>query len=194
MSAALLALLLAHFTAIGALPLAVFRRDGRLTPGWHATALPFFLAALALLAGAFELPFMRPVAIVAPNRDVLESLAALASAGSLALMVWTAASHRTRPALWRQAPERDAPAEIVTWGPYARIRHPFYASFLLAFAAAFAALPHAATASLLAYSALALALTAAREERRLAASAFGDSYRDYMGRTGRFLPRLLPQR
>jgi protein-S-isoprenylcysteine O-methyltransferase Ste14 len=78
----------------------------------------------------------------------------------------------------------------VTWGAYARIRHPFYTSFLLAFVAAVAAFPHPATAACLLYATVALNVTAVREERRLLASEYGDAYFDYLQRTGRFLPRM----
>ena len=37
---------------------------------------------------------------------------------------------------------------------------------------------------------IALTLTAAGEEKRLSASAFGAEYRRYLASTGRFVPRL----
>jgi protein-S-isoprenylcysteine O-methyltransferase Ste14 len=91
-------------------------------------------------------------------------------------------------ALWHQ--RDDAPQHIVTWGAYRRIRHPFYAAFLLILAGAFLFAPSLGTAATLAFGALQLNRTAAGEERRLAASAFGADYRTYVARTGRFLPRL----
>jgi protein-S-isoprenylcysteine O-methyltransferase Ste14 len=77
----------------------------------------------------------------------------------------------------------------VTWGLYSRIRHPLYASHILAFLAAAVFFPHWVTLCLLGYMTWALNLTAAKEERRLSASAFGQQYRQYMARTGRFFPR-----
>ena len=78
---------------------------------------------------------------------------------------------------------------LVTRGPYRWIRHPFYVSALLiATGNALAA----ANWFLFVTGALAFILMAARsriEERKLL-ERFGDEYRTYRGRTGRFLPRL----
>jgi protein-S-isoprenylcysteine O-methyltransferase Ste14 len=80
--------------------------------------------------------------------------------------------------------------ELVTWGPYARIRHPFYSSFLLAFIAAILVLPHTLTLLACIYSCVTLTMTAKREEGRLMASEYGDQYIRYYRRSGRFFPRL----
>ena len=78
---------------------------------------------------------------------------------------------------------------LVTRGPYRWVRHPFYGAVALLLTA-----NALATGNwfLLVGGALVLALIVlrtAREEDRLVAR-FGDSYRDYMKRTGRFLPKL----
>ncbi|HEV8595415.1 MAG TPA: isoprenylcysteine carboxylmethyltransferase family protein [Thermoplasmata archaeon] len=80
---------------------------------------------------------------------------------------------------------------LIQTGPYARVRHPTYAGAMgLSFGVALL---------FLSYVLLAFAVTAflvadyrARKEERLLSSAhgFGDAYRQYMERTGRFLPRL----
>ena len=80
-----------------------------------------------------------------------------------------------------------ANATLVTSGPYRWVRHPMYsAALLLAFAAAFLS----ANVIVLVGGVLMFALLAARsriEEQRLVGK-FGDAYRDYQSRTGRFLP------
>jgi len=81
--------------------------------------------------------------------------------------------------------------ELITAGPYARVRHPMYSGvqcmtigltlvFLSDLLLAFAVV------------AVLLANYRARKEERLLASAagFGETYRAYKARTGRFLPRL----
>jgi protein-S-isoprenylcysteine O-methyltransferase Ste14 len=118
----------------------------------------------------------------------MELASVVLCAGSIALIAFTLGTHRIPIALWHQ--ENDAPRHIVTWGAYSRVRHPFYASFLVCLVGTVLALPHAGTIATLAYAIVALNLTAAREEKRLAASQFGEEYRQYMGRTGRFWPRL----
>ena len=78
---------------------------------------------------------------------------------------------------------------LVTRGPYRWIRHPFYVSMaLLTIGAALLA----ANWFMLAAGAAVFALLALRsrvEEEQLAAR-FGDAYRDYQRRTGRFLPKF----
>jgi protein-S-isoprenylcysteine O-methyltransferase Ste14 len=182
-------LVLCTFIAIGLLPLLFFRRDGEFNLRWLATGAPFFVAPAVLLMGLFGLIETHYVAgglvlIAAQATSVI-----LCSV-SIALIAMTVATHRVPLALWHQ--DNDAPAEIVTWGPYSQIRHPFYTSFLLAFVAALLVFPHTLTAACLIYGAVAMTITARCEERRLADSEFGAEYRNYMAETGRFLPRLTP--
>ena len=78
---------------------------------------------------------------------------------------------------------------LVTHGPYQWVRHPFYdavALFLLGISLT------AASWFLLLIGTLGvtlLVIRTGREEARLVAR-FGERYREYMARTGRFLPRL----
>jgi protein-S-isoprenylcysteine O-methyltransferase Ste14 len=177
-------LVLANFAMIGALP-RVFFRQGRLHARWWLTAAPLFAcASLQVASFAGILDAYDPGRL----RSAAAGAAAVLDAGSIALLWYAVGTNRIPLALWHQ--DGDEPREIVSWGAYRRVRHPFYASFLLATAAGFALTPHPATLVTFVYTALALDLTARREERRLAASARGAEYRDYMSRTGRFLPRL----
>jgi protein-S-isoprenylcysteine O-methyltransferase Ste14 len=81
--------------------------------------------------------------------------------------------------------------ELVTHGPYRYVRHPVYASF----AAIVIGTALVFRSSVLAGFSVMLMVTgrwwANAEERLLASSeGFGDVYRAYAARTGRFLPRL----
>jgi protein-S-isoprenylcysteine O-methyltransferase Ste14 len=186
MIAAALVTSLGAFCVIGILPLAYFRR-GSFNGRWWATAVPFFLAPLAVLAVAVG---WLPAAVDAgAARQVLAATSLLPSLLGIALIERTARAHRARPALWHQ--EDDEPVRIVREGPYRRIRHPFYSAFLLISAGAALAAPHWATWAAFGYTSISLNVTAAREERRLLASRHGDVYRDYMAAAGRFLPRPL---
>ena len=102
------------------------------------------------------------------------------------LLIWTLRSlgpNLTDTVVTRQA------HTLVTRGPYAVVRHPFYDCMALF------TLSIALTASnwfLIATGILVFALLAARsrtEEDKLLAR-FGEPYRAYQSRTGRFLPRL----
>lgn len=81
--------------------------------------------------------------------------------------------------------------ELVTTGPYKRIRHPMYV-VLFFFITAIAL----ATASLLvtALNILLIIVFYARisKEEQMMIQKFGNRYRDYMKHTGRFIPKLNP--
>jgi protein-S-isoprenylcysteine O-methyltransferase Ste14 len=179
MNGPVLVLVLADFALIGALPRVFFRR-GEFNRGWWLTAVPFFYTPLFLLVAAFV--GWRPWV----TSSASASVAALLAAASVALVFFTLGTHRVPLSLWHQ--EDDAPVSIVTYGAYSRIRHPFYASFLLAFLTAFLLFPHIGTVLPLLYAAFRLNATAAREEQRLSASEFGEEYRAYVKLTGRFVP------
>jgi protein-S-isoprenylcysteine O-methyltransferase Ste14 len=78
---------------------------------------------------------------------------------------------------------------MITTGPYAHVRHPFYVSAALAFLA-----NSLVTANWFVFVTGALALTLlivrCRTEEAKLIERFGDAYRDYMRRTGRFVPRF----
>jgi protein-S-isoprenylcysteine O-methyltransferase Ste14 len=180
MSLPTLALCLLSLAAIGALP-RIFFRPGTLNVRWWLTASPFFFtAALMLLAaGGVLTPAFAPAAPLLIG-------ATISSAASLALIGFTLGTHRQPLSLWHQ--ENDAPQQLVTWGAYSRIRHPFYSAFLLALLGCVAAFPHYLTLCTLIFAAFQLNRTAEREERRLLGSAFGAEYGRYLSHTGRFLP------
>lgn len=78
---------------------------------------------------------------------------------------------------------------LVTAGPYRWIRHPFYAATALTIVANGLA---AANWFLLAAGTMTVALLVVRtrKEEALLLARFGDAYRSYTDRTGRFLPRI----
>jgi protein-S-isoprenylcysteine O-methyltransferase Ste14 len=80
-------------------------------------------------------------------------------------------------------------ATLVTSGPYRFVRHPFYVTAALLFVGA----------SLLSanwlifaggFASMALLVARTPKEEQMLVEKFGDTYRAYMARTGRFLPRL----
>ena len=79
--------------------------------------------------------------------------------------------------------------ELVTGGPYRFVRHPFYCAFILAVLAN-STVPANWFILLTGVSAwLVMVFRTKKEEENLIAR-FGDDYRGYMERTGRFFPRL----
>lgn len=185
LSVPMLVQLLIAFAAIGALPLCFFRR-GRFNLRWLATAIPFFVTPILLTAAAIG--ELSRWALPAAASGLVDALATLCASAAIVIISMTVTVHRVPLSLWHQ--DDDAPSEIVIRGPYRYVRHPFYTGFLLALLAAFLAWPQPLTLLLLLYGFAALAITAAREERRLSQSELGEAYRRYAHGTGRFLPRI----
>jgi len=79
--------------------------------------------------------------------------------------------------------------QLVTTGPYAHIRHPLYTA-MCGWGAALALLT--ANWIFVALTVLSIAGTLARvpKEEQMMLEAFGDEYKTYMLRTGRFFPRV----
>lgn len=108
---------------------------------------------------------------------------AVAAGLLLAWTVPTLGKNLTDTVVTRQA------ATLVTTGPYRWVRHPFYVAMLLAL------LGNSLVAAdwfMMLTGALVFSLMVIRtrtEEEKLLAK-FGDAYRAYMDRTGRFLPRI----
>jgi protein-S-isoprenylcysteine O-methyltransferase Ste14 len=181
-AAPVVAMCLANLALIGMLPRIFFRR-GSLNFSWWLTAAPFLVAPAVLVGSLFGL--LTPAL---PGSELRDTMAILLGAISVGFIGYTLGSHREPVSLWYQ-PD-DSPERLVTHGAYARVRHPFYAAFLVALLAAFLAVPHWATLGALAYAAFRLNRTAALEEDRLLASFLGVTYAAYMRNTGRFVPRL----
>ena len=82
------------------------------------------------------------------------------------------------------------PKSLITTGPFAVIRHPFYLSFSLAWLAAPVA-SHGPVIMLLSIGAIAVYVIAARREERELEDQFGEAYRNYKLGTGYVLPSVV---
>lgn len=82
------------------------------------------------------------------------------------------------------------PRALITGGPFAVIRHPFYVAYSLAWLAAPVA-THGPFITVLSLGMVAIYVVAARREERQLDERFGDAYRTYRSHTGWLLPPLL---
>ena len=112
--------------------------------------------------------------------------AALAGLGFLLLQY----SHFALGQHWSDRPQIASDHELIQNGPYKRIRHPIYTSFLMILSAPlFLAANWFLGLAWIAGTAIDIAKRIQYEEQRLE-GLFGDEYRRYRERTGALLPRL----
>ena len=152
-----------------------FGRAGKLAPGLALTAAVVPVFAVIHLMSLLTRPLALP-------------LTALTLYVGAFVLFWfaVAATHGRGLAACFQG---QVPVKVVQAGPYRAIRHPFYASYTLVWIGGFAATgwwPLALTAF---FMASLYAYAARQEERCFLNSPLRKEYRDYMRRTGRFLPR-----
>lgn len=164
----------------------VFFLPGEWNLQWWLNTAPFAAAGVAMggvLAGVLD-PWVAPTS----TAGGLMAVASVATvAGALALGGLALGTHRRRLALWHQ--HDDGPEHLVTEGPYATIRHPFYTSYIVTLVGCTLAAPHVLTTAMLIVAVHRLNRTAAREETRfLASDDLGRRYAEYVRRTGRFVP------
>ena len=145
-----------------------------------------FLAQFSFLfTGAIGTPLLSFRQQVHPSNGIA---AGILMACSLLLYEWARRTVRERGL--QIAWSGRVPDAVCEEGPYARVRHPVYASYLLAFLAVPVAFPRLATLAVFLVN-LALYIHAARsDERSLAESPLGGEYAAYRKRTGMFVPRL----
>lgn len=145
------------------------------------------VAQIAFLGGAiatFYLAFLTPIAL-------WNGLAAFVLlGGSVALYEWARRTVRNRG--FHIAWTGDVPDALCADGPYARIRHPLYLSYILTFLALPVAMPSPAALAVFVLGAALFAHAAISDERSLAESPLRDAYARYRQSTGRFFPRLRP--
>jgi protein-S-isoprenylcysteine O-methyltransferase Ste14 len=92
---------------------------------------------------------------------------------------------------WSDTPRLMKDQALITDGPYRWIRHPIYTAFLLILGATFFISANWMIGlSWFGMSAVEIISRIGFEES-LMLESFGDQYRDYMHRTGRFLPKII---
>jgi protein-S-isoprenylcysteine O-methyltransferase Ste14 len=109
--------------------------------------------------------------------------------GALALFEW--ARNSIRGQYFSYVFSNDVPKMVWTRGPFAYIRNPFYASYLLGMASVALMWPSLVRFLVFAGTALLLTSAARHEERKFAHSPLASEYQAYRQRTGRFLPKVL---
>lgn len=162
-------------------------RLDRLQEGWPIL-VGLRLLALAYLAGliAFlvEPAWMAWASFHLPNWARWTGAVLAAATGGLLIWTFRTLGHNLTDTV---VTRRDA--TLITHGPYRGVRHPFYLAFAIAVAANTLITANAYLAIFGTAAFLVIVARTSIEEQKLI-ERFGSDYREYMRRTGRFLPRI----
>ena len=170
-----------------------FSREERRTSTWkrEGVALPAIRLLLLPWFAVVVLYLVSPERLARFQLDLPGALRWLGAALwvlSLVLLLWV---HRALGRNFSGLLRTRADHELVTWGPYRWVRHPMYPTFLLLSAGMLLLTGHwLLGAPPFVGVALVMALRTPREEAMLI-ERFGDEYRVYAERVGRYLPRLF---
>ena len=133
-----------------------------------------------------EPPFGLPALARTPWYSAVRMVAAVVGLAALAATVkcWSRMGKD-----WRMAVTAEPDQPLITDGLFGRIRHPIYAFSILLVICTVIAVPTALMAACGAGLACLWVLKAHNEERHMLRQ-HGDAYAAYLGRTGRFVPRI----
>lgn len=149
--------------------------------------IAFFIEALGIVLSGFSgglYPFLRPYRFHLPLEPAFQALGLAVMGSGFSVFIWSVVARGRHSVSWAM-PEDHA---LITSGPYRHVRHPSYLGYFLMFIGlpftmqnALALIPLMAIPG---YRAVAV------KEEALLVERYGDEYREYAGRTGRFLPRI----
>jgi protein-S-isoprenylcysteine O-methyltransferase Ste14 len=157
------------------------QREGR----WSVLLRPLAFLALLALVGLYAALPGEPEWLVMPLPDGLRWTGVGLGVIGLGLLIWV---HRTLREFWSTVLQLRGSHRLIAEGPYRRVRHPMYAVLMFCFL----------NLSLISAAWPLLLLTALTvpffyrvtvKEEEMMIGQFGDEYRAYRERTGRFLPR-----
>lgn len=111
---------------------------------------------------------------------------------ALALALFWGSYVANRPQPLDFAFSKAEPMHLIRHGPYRYMRHPFYTSYLLGWAAGSFSSPNIVTAAVFLVMAIIYLKAARREEKRFLSSALRDAYAAYQKTTFMFFPKYRP--
>ena len=160
---------------------AAIRREG-----WRVFAIRgfgfLFLVALVVLVLLHRVAVQR---LTFPLPWWLRAAGFALGLASLGLWTWT---HVALGRLWSAQLQLRAGHRLVASGPYSRIRHPMYTA-IFGWVVSLGLVTANWIALIVAAWAAIIFMTRVPREEQMMLERFGDEYREYMKRTGRFLPR-----
>jgi len=162
------------------------RREGRGT--FVARVMLFFFLIAWLVLYAWNPPWLGVLAIPLP--PWLRWVGFALGLASLAFWTWVQAVLGKH---WSAQLQLREEHHLVTAGPYARVRHPLYTA-MFGFGVSLALVTANWVFVGLAVLVVAGLIARAPREEQMMVEEFGEEYRAYVRRTGRFLPRWVSKR
>jgi protein-S-isoprenylcysteine O-methyltransferase Ste14 len=146
------------------------------------------LVFIFLGAALPSLIYGTPLNLVFSGAEYLQAVSVLLFFSGLVIM---GASYRAAWQLNRPRIQMLEKQKLVTSGPYSRIRHPVYTGgMLMVLGLALLFLNIFPIVAFLATAGIAYRKAVLEEQLLASEDCFGQAYRDYMQKTGRFLPKL----
>ena len=159
-------------------------RAAREREGFWALNLDRLFTLLVAAVGLLWLQgnSLRSLAFVAP--DWLRWAGVGLGIMSVGLFAWT---HAVLGRFWSSTLQLRGGHQLITVGPYARVRHPMY-SAILGWLLSLGLVAANWTSFVLAALGMLIVLLRTQREETMMLQHFGNEYREYMKRTGRLLP------
>ena len=164
--------------------------DARGSPQWWSRSISSVGLALAIAAPLAALAGLPPI-------PALDHLAINVAGVGLVMvgMAVTIASQVAMGASWRGDVDPDVRTDLVTTGPYRRVRNPILLGTAITAIGLALVVPNLVSVAMLVAIGVSLEIQVRLVEEPYLLRVHGDSYRGYAARTGRFLPgigRLKP--
>jgi protein-S-isoprenylcysteine O-methyltransferase Ste14 len=157
------------------------KREGRGV--FAARVVAFFLLIALLVLYALDSPWMRALSIPLPSW--LRWAGFALGLASLALWTWVQAALGKE---WSPQLQLREEHHLVTTGPYARVCHPLYTA-MFGWGTSVALVTANWVFVFLAMAAIAGPVARVPREEQMMLEEFGEEYKAYMQRTGRFFPK-----
>ena len=151
--------------------------------------LLYFIEACFYISATFSSiiissPNVLPLSAQLPFLVYVQALGLAMTGTGYSLFVWSVIARGRYATSW----EMRVNHKLVTWGPYRYMRHPSYLGYFLMFLGFIALWPNLIT--LIPLAAILGYIKATVQEEKLLEQRFGDEYREYKKRTGRFIPKF----
>ena len=154
------------------------------------TALRALIGAMFFLGVLFYI--VRPQVLAwaeLPLPQWLQWLGVILGVVSLPLLTWTQQSLGSNFSTTLHVRQEHT---LVTSGPYRYMRHPMYTALFLSMLAILLLTRNWIVGGVPLVGLFVIVLLRVQREERAIIEKFGDAYREYMKRTGRFVPLLMP--